>query len=976
MITQEEIKNFLEGNDPEEHIVAVEFDYVSDQIFKIKEVPGKGKVIQKDSLVAFAWVGDLRGLNFYEGSKDLQKQAMSKYGILIEKLRTDGNKRLEEGLTFIVKSIKGYRALTQFFRDGGIDPWGEKAKDKILMVSPVEQYLISKEKRLFKGFEEYNDITRFVFDLETTALEPKDGRIFMIGMKTNKGFQKVIECSNEDEERAGLVEFFKTIDQLKPSIIAGYNSANFDWFWIFERCKALHLDIKKIAIPMNGKKTISQRESMLKLANEVERYNQVQMWGYNVIDIIHSVRRSQAINSNIKEAGLKYITKFIDAEAKDRIYIDHTSIGPMYAEKDEYWLNIENGKYKKVGVDAGVDEICVRRGDVYLKTTGDNIVERYLDDDLEETLIVDDEFNQATFLLSSLVPTTYERASTMGTATLWKMVMLAWSYKYGLAIPKKEEKRNFVGGLSRLLKVGYSTDVLKLDYSSLYPSIQLVHDVFPECDITGAMKGFLTFFRNSRIMYKNLASEYKNIDKKKSTSYDRKQLPIKIFINAFFGSLSAPHVFPWGDIDMGEQITCTGRQYLRQMVKFFTKRGYTASVLDTDGVNFSLPERGVDDRVYIGKGNNPLIKEGKEYTGYDADVAEFNDIFMKREMFLDCDGTWDSCINLARKNYATMEHNGKVKLTGNSIKSKKMPKYIEKFLDKGVKQLLKGEGKEFIEWYYEYIQKIFDQRVPLAEIASKARVKLSVDDYIKRSMQTTKSGSLMSRQAHMELVIRDQIQSNLGDTIFYVNNGTKASHGDVQKVNKPKKGWSKEHLDLYFQTNENHKEKVKFLLKNGWEQSWGDDNWVRSDSPNKEANTGIPTEGAYQVAFSDIVGSVVQLNCYRIEPSDLENNPEMLGEYNIQRAIATFNKRVEPLLIVFSNEVRDSLLVKNPEDRSFYTLGQCVLTNGNPFKPEDQDDLVDLLTVTPEELDFWTNVGISPDHIYDLAEPGWEEHIN
>ena len=796
-----------------------------------------------------------------------------------------------------------------------------------MLLSPVEQYLVSKEKRLFKGFDEYNDITRLVFDLETTALEPKDGRIFMIGIKTNKGFMKVIECKDPDEERRGLVEFFRTIDDIKPSIISGYNSANFDWFWIFERCKALNLDIKKIATPMIPNKTISQRESMLKLANEVEMFNQVKMWGYNVIDIIHSVRRAQAINSNIKEAGLKYITKFIEAESADRIYIDHTKIGSMYAEKEEYWLNTQNGNYKKVGLDSKIDEVCVRRGDIYTKTTGDDIVEQYLEDDLDETLLVDDEFNQATFLLASLVPTTYERASTMGTATLWKMVMLAWSYKHGLAIPQKKEKRNFVGGLSRLLKVGYSKNVLKLDYSSLYPSIQLVHDVFPECDITGSMKGFLTYFRNSRIMYKNLSAEYKTIDKKKSTSYDRKQLPIKIFINAFFGSLSAPHVFPWGDIDKGEQITTTGRQYLRQMVKFFTKRGYTASVLDTDGVNFSLPEEGVDGRVYIGKGNNPLIKEGKEYTGYDADVAEFNDIFMKREMFLDCDGTWDSCINLARKNYATMEHNGKVKFTGNSIKSKKMPKYIEKFLDKGIKQLLRGEGKEFIDWYYEYIQKIFDLRVPLAEIASKARVKISVEDYIKRSKQTTKSGSLMSRQAHMELIIRDGIQSNLGDVILYVNNGNKASHGDVQKINEK---MPKKEMDLFFEIN----------------------------------------------GSKPILGSHVQLNCYRIEPSDLENNPEMLGEYNIQRAIATFNKRVEPLLIVFDNEVRDTLLVKNPEDRSFYTSGQCVLTNGNPFNPEDQDDLVDLLTITPEELNFWTNVGISPDHIYDLAEPGWEEHIN
>ena len=931
MTSQEEIKSFLEGNDPEKYIVAVEYDYVSDKIFKIKEIPGKGKEIQRDTLISFAWVGDLRGQNFYSSSKALQKEAMTKHGIIIEKLRTDNNERLENGLTFLVKSIKGYRNLIQFFREGGVDPWGENTKDLITLLSPVEQYLISKEKRLFKGFEEYNDITRFVFDLETTALEPKDGRIFMIGMKTNKGFMKVIECKDADDERRGLVEFFRTIDEIKPSIISGYNSANFDWFWIFERCKALNLDIKKIAISMNGNKTISQKESMLKLANEVERFNQVQMWGYNVIDIIHSVRRAQAINSSIKEAGLKYITKYIDAEAKDRIYIDHTSIGPMYAKKEEYWLNIENGKYKKVGIDPKIDEVCERHPSVYIKTNGDDIVERYLDDDLDETLIVDDEFNQATFLLASLVPTTYERASTMGTATLWKMVMLAWSYKNGLAVPKKEEKRNFVGGLSRLLKVGYSKDVLKLDYSSLYPSIQLVHNVFPECDITGAMRGLLTYFRNSRIMYKNLAAEYKTIDKKKSTSFDRKQLPIKIFINAFFGSLSAPHVFPWGDIDMGEQITCTGRQYLRQMLKFFEKRGYSPLVCDTDGMNFSLPEGGVDDRVYIGKGLNWLVKEGKEYRGYDADVAEFNDIFMKGEMGLDCDGTWDSCINLARKNYATMEHNGKIKLTGNSIKSKKMPKYIEKFLDKGVKQLLKGEGKEFIEWYYEYIQKIFDQRIPLAEIASKAKVKLSIEDYIKRSKLTTKAGNLNSRMAHMELLIKDGIQSNLGDMILYVNNGTKASHGDVQKVNKPKKGWNDEQLGVYFTNTK------------------GDPNTIES---------------------------VIQLNCYRIEPSDLENNPEMLGEYNIQRAIATFNKRVEPLLIVFDDEVRDTFLVKNPEDRSFYTTDQCKLINGKPFNDGDQDDVYEnLIKMEQGEVEFWESVGIDPNYMYELAEEGWENHI-
>lgn len=931
MISQEEIKSFLEGNDPEEHIVAIEFDYMSDSIYKIKEIPGKGKEIKKDTFIAFAWVGDLRGLNFYQSSKALQKEAMSKYGIMIDKLETAGEDRMEDGLKYMVKSLKGYRSLIQFFRDGGADPWGERTKDLIMILPPTEQYLISREKRLFKGYDEYNDITRFVFDLETTSLEPKDGRIFMIGIKTNKGYQKVIECSNEDEERRGLVEFFNIINELQPSIIGGYNSANFDWNWIFERCKSLNVDIKRICKTLNPKHSIKQSENLLKLANEVERYNQVGIWGYNVIDIIHSVRRAQAINSSIKSAGLKYITQYIDAEAEDRVYIDHTDIGSMYSKKDEYWLNIKNGKYKKAN-NSEFDNLDLRFPDTYIKTTGDNIVERYLDDDLVETLLVDEEFNQGTFLLASLVPTTYERVSTMGTATLWKMLMLAWSYKHKLAIPKKQSKTEFAGGLSRLLKVGFSTDVLKLDFSSLYPSIQLVHDVFPKCDITGAMKGMLSYFRSSRIMYKNLAKEYSSIDKKVSLSYDRKQLPIKIFINSLFGALSAPQVFHWGDMYMGEQITCTGRQYLRQMLYFFMKKGYTPLVCDTDGMNFSLPEGGVDGRAYIGKGNNWLVKEGKEYKGFDADVAEFNDMFMKGAMGLDCDGTWKSCMNIARKNYATMEHNGKIKLTGNSIKSKKLPLYIEDFLDKGIKQLLEGNGQGFVEWYYEYVQKIYDKEIPLMKIAQRAKIKLSFEDYVKRSKEKTKAGNENSRMAHLELAIRDKISVNLGDVILYVNNGAKASHGDVQKVNKPKNGWKQEHMDTFYNT--------------------------------------------YNKTLDNSMNSFIQLNCYRLSPSDVESNPNLLGDYNVARAVATFNKRIEPLLIVFGEEVRNNLLVDNPEDRGLFTKEQCKLINGVPFENGDQDSIEDLLTITPQEMIYWDKRGVSPYYIYELAEEGWEKYVD
>ena len=901
MYTHEEIESFLTGNDPEEFIVAIEFDYVSNSIYKIKEIPGKGKEIRKDTFIPFAWVGDLRGLKFYNDSKMAQKEAMNKYGIVIEKLETMDNERLKNGLTYMVKSLKGYRELIQFFRDGGCDPWGEKTKDKVLILPPVEQYLVSKEKRLFKGFTDYDQVTRLVFDLETDALDPKDGRIFMIGIKTNKGYHRVIECLDESQEKGAILEFLNVIDQLKPSIIGGYNSANFDWHWIFERAQKHGIDMRKSVKSLHPQHSYTRKDSMLKLANEVEEFLQTSIWGYNVIDIIHAVRRAQAINSNIKSAGLKYITKFINKEAPDRVYIEHTDIGKLYREKEEYWLNTQNGKYKKA---SEYQDLDIKFPGVYIKTTGDNLVERYLDDDLEETLAVDKEFNQGSFLLAAMIPTTYERVSTMGTATLWKMLMLAWSYKHNLAIPAKQSKTDFVGGLSRLLKVGYSKNVLKLDFSSLYPSIQLVHDVFPDCDVTGAMKGMLKYFRDTRIKYKQLAEEFEKTDPQKSASYSNKQLPIKIFINSMFGALSAPQVFAWGDMYMGEQITCTGRQYLRQMIKFFMSRGYVPLVMDTDGVNFSSPDD-ADSHHYVGRGLNWKVKAGKVYKGPDADVAEYNDIFMRGEMALDTDGVWPSCINLARKNYAVMDAKGKIKLTGNSIKSKKLPLYIEEFLDKGINLLLNGKGKEFIEYYYEYLQKIFEQKIALSKIAQRAKVKLTLDDYTKRLTQKTKAGNQMSRMAHMELALQAGIGVNLGDVIMYVNNGLKASHGDVQKK-----------------------------------------------------------------------GDGVQINCYMLDANILENDPNMTGEYNVPRAVVTFNKRIEPLLVCFKQDVRDHLLVSDPSDRGIFTTEQCEMINGVPFEDGDQDKLQeDVLQVTDAEMSYWKKRGVEPDYIYDLAEEGWQKKL-
>jgi DNA polymerase I len=927
IISQEIIESFLNGSDSEQYIVGVEYDYQTNKIFKIIQDPERGKIIKSDTLIPFLWVGDLSECNFYGGNKSLQKKKMAEFGIVIEKLQTHGNNRLENGQCYLVKSFKNYTSLVSFFRYGGVDPWNEKYKHLFTILSPVEQFLVQKKKRLFKGIDDYSGVYRFVFDIETTGLEPEKNRIILIGVKDNRGFKKTISAFGDDGEKKCIEEFFEIIKELKPTIIGGYNSASFDFPFILKRAEILGVDIKECTSIFTSD-GIKQKEGLLKLANEVEPYTQHVIWGHNIVDISHSVRRAQAINSEIKSWGLKYITQYLEKEKPNRVYVEGSTISKIYLENDSYYVNPKTGKYKKIG-EPGTENLLDKYPGKYEIWPGQRIIEQYLDDDLYETMIVDDSFSQSTFLLSKLVPTTYERIATMGTATLWKIIMLAWSYENELAIPAKDEKRGITGGLSRLLNVGYSKNIVKFDYASLYPSIQLVYDVFPECDVMGVQKSMLKYFRNIRIKYKRLAGELAKTNPVEAEMYDRKQLPIKIFINAYFGSLSAPQVFPWGDMNMGETITCTGRQCLRMMIMFFEKKGYKPLVMDTDGVNFATPED-IDSHIYIGKGLNELVEKGKEYRGIEADTAEFNDIFMRNEMGLDIDYTAPACINVSRKNYIIKllkKGKEKIKLTGNTIKSKKLQQYIVEFLDEGLKHLLNGDGLSFIELYYKYAENIYNQKIPLSKMANKSRVKQSVEDYKKHIKKTTKSGSLMSRQAHMELVIQNNYPAGLGETIYYINNGKKKSDGDVQKITKPTK-----------------KQQEEYFQKHG-EQ--------------------IPID-------------YLEINCYMISEKEMSNNPEMTGDYNVARYLNNFNKRIEPLLVVFNPEIRHDILIENPEKRQYFTKTQCQLVSGYPLKEDGQDKYDEVMTLSDSEVLFWNRVNRDPFFMYvedslELVNPHWVE---
>ena len=923
--SSEAISTYLEGKDPEQYIVAVEAEYYHNDVRRIINPPNGEKQIKKGTLKPFLYMKESALDKLYNGNITQLKRELRKNNIKVKALTIaapDGSipSRMASGFKYKVYTSKlSYSQLTSFFKNAGCDVFGQEKH--FLAVSPAEQYLIQTGKRLFKGMEEYNDVHRLQFDIETTGLNPQRDSIFQIGIKDNRGFEKVIEVTGDTKKELRLNEkkaieiFFAIIDYLKPDIIAGYNSEFFDWTFFFKRCELFNLDIKKIAPTLCPEKTIYRKKSTVKFGAETENYEQTTMWGYNIIDVAHAVRKAQAINSEIKGWGLKYITKYAGAAKDNRVYVPGDKIYDTWNDTTtKFAFNDTNGEWYTISEDKPII-------DGFEEKSGAYIVERYLLDDLWETEKVDDKFNQASFLLSKIVPTTLGRSTTMGTASLWRLLMVGWSYENNLGIPDFEPKRPFTGGLSRLLEVGYAKNVAKLDYAALYPNIELTFDIFPSLDISGVMKGMLLYMADTRNKFKFLMNEAKAAgDDKLADLYDKKQLPIKILANSFFGSLGAPYIFPWGDMNCAEETTCRGRQFLRLMVKHFSEKyGFRGLVLDTDGANFAIPDS-VEDIKFIPKGTHSLTEKytNQEITGVEAVVAEFNELHMIGRMGLDIDDICTSTINFSRKNYANnilkgIDDNGKQKIklktVGNTIKSKKMPIYIEEFLAEGIEYLLNDKGEEFIELYNENVDKIFNYEIPLMKIASKAKVKLTADAYALKRTQVNKAGNPMPRQAHMELIARHGLKPGLGDTIFYVNIGNTKSHGDMKSI--------------------------------------------------KDKETGEVT---------------IELNCKLISSEDMEKNPNLTtDEYNVAKYLAAFNKRIKPLLVCFHPDIRDKIIIDAKKDkvtkefvlteRHYFESSECLLTKGFPMKDEDQDTYEDLMTFQESELKFWTLVDKVPNNI-------------
>ena len=644
-VTKEQIHSFLNGYNPMERIVKIEGDYNDDKMSVIYRDENGLKKVSHEPFYPFCWAKQSTGQGLFNGNRSLLKAKLNEYHISCKGLRisdSEGNvsERMERGyrVMFKANSPMSYQKFMQFFKEGGRPIYPNQndinyGLKEYIVDNPIEQFMIQTGKRQFKTYDDYDQLLRIEFDLETEGRDPQKDCISQIGIRTNRGFEQIIPVLGEGEEKwineiKALEQFFRIIRQIDGDVLTGHNIENFDLWFIDERLKLRGSSLEKFTEHLFPHRGIykANKQKVLKLGGEMEYYTPTIMWGTNITDSLFAVRRAQALNSNIKKADLKYITKFAKLNKPNRVYVPGKIINDTWIdEKKRYAHNDENGHWFKITktllqktfsndnnvetkryelLDNNTKLYDIKENETFNIVSGRYIVERYLLDDLYETDKVELSFNQTNYQICKMLPVPFEKMCTMGTAAIWKYIMLTWSYENNLAIPELIDTHAFTGGLSRLLVTGYVDRIIKLDYNSLYPSIILTHDINTDIDIMGAMSMMLEYILTKREEYKG---EKKSADKKvreitqllenqpnneqlladlktyksKYTLFDNMQSAIKVIGNGFFGSYGSGSVFPHSDLICAEETTCTGRMALRLMIGWFTNLGYKPLVGDS-----------------------------------------------------------------------------------------------------------------------------------------------------------------------------------------------------------------------------------------------------------------------------------------------------------------------------------------------------------------------------------------------------------
>ncbi len=582
----------------------------------------------------------------------------------------------------------------------------DELSDIYYQVGPVEQYLMQTGRVYFRGLA-YEDLHRLQFDLETTALDPRRGRIFLISVHDSRGFSGILEAPRPEDEGRIIVGLCELIRQRDPDILENHNMFSFDLQFLEYRAEALGIQLRLGRT--GGPERLERREETLAIGPEARRRVRYSVAGRELIDTLDAVRRYDFVVRDLPSHSLKDVARYFGIATPERVYLEGAAIYDTYRRDPE-------------------------------------LVRRYALDDVQEVDGLSRRLLGASFALAGMAPRRYERLASAGPAMGILEPMLVRAYLHaGAALPWQETGRDSTqgaheGGAVHLFATGVAEHVVKADVASLYPSLMRSFRIGPACDRLGVLLGILDRLTDLRLAHK-AAARAAVPGSLEANTHDATQAAMKILINAAYGYMGAGSMALFADIRAADEVTKRGREVLAQVLDALRERGMALIEADTDGVYFAVPPTWTEERE-----RQLVVEIG---TALPAGIR------------LEYEGRYRAMLSHEVKNYGLLTYDGQLIVHGVALRSSRAEPFGERFLRQALFCTMTGNVVGVRNAYLETADALRQRLFPATDVAARVRLSKTPEAY-----QAARSGH--SEQAYEALLAAGRTKWTPGERVrFY-----------------------------------------------------------------------------------------------------------------------------------------------------------------------------------------------------------------
>ncbi|MEO9225586.1 MAG: DNA polymerase domain-containing protein [Gemmatimonadaceae bacterium] len=552
----------------------------------------------------------------------------------------------------------------------------EIGQEDVLSLPPDEQYLVATGRTYFRGLR-FDQLQRMQFDLETTGLDARRDRIFMISIRYPSGETEVLETDRGDDTgEADLIRQLETrIRRADPDVIENHNLHGFDLPFLDTRSQKLGV---RLSLGRTGGAGLRQRAARRGApSGDPTNRRRVRFVapGRELIDTLDAVRRHDFSTRDFPGHGLKAVAKHLGVAAPDREYVRGDQIYATYL-------------------------------------TNPQRVRRYATDDVVEVAAISHLLGGAAFALAQMAPRRYERLADTGAATGIIDPLIVRAYlRAGAALPAHQlgDGTQHSGAALHLFAAGVAHRVVKADVASLYPSLMRTYRIGPSRDRLGVLLGLVDALVERRLDAKARARRAPAGSTERYT-HEAMSAALKIVVNSAYGYLGAGGLTRFADIHAANEVTRRGREILNRMCRELAARGVTLVEADTDGVYFAVPPdwTETDERRVV------------------SEVAAL----LPPLIHLEFEGRYAAMLSHETKNYALLGFDGKLTLRGVAFRSSRSEPYGDEFLRSAITHVLTGDVAAARGDYLAVIRAVRIRDLPTYDVSSRVRLTKSRNDYL------------------------------------------------------------------------------------------------------------------------------------------------------------------------------------------------------------------------------------------------------